>query len=126
MSETKQATATDFSHSAAMLQMIAGFRVSRAVYVAATLGIADLVKDGPKSSEELAEATGTHAASLYRIMRVLASAGVFAEDKEGLFSLTPLAATLLSDIPGSLRASVLTAMGDVAYQTMGEIMHTVR
>jgi O-methyltransferase domain/Dimerisation domain len=126
MTETKQSTPTDLSHSAAMLQMIAGFRISRAIYVAANLRLADLVQDGPKSSEELAEATGTHAPSLYRIMRVLASAGIFAQDEEDLFSLTPLAATLRSDIPGSLRASALTVMGDEAYRTWGEIMHTLR
>ena len=126
MTETKHAAASDLSPSAAMLQMIAGFRISRAIYVAAKLGLADLVKDGPKSSEELAQATGMHAPSLYRIMRVLASAGIFTQDQEGLFSLNPLAATLQSDIPGSLRASALTVMGDEAYQTWGEIMHSVR
>jgi hypothetical protein len=126
VSDRKQATENDLAPSAAMLQMIAGFRISRAIYVAATLGLADLLNEGPKSSEELAQATVTHAPSLYRVLRVLASAGIFAETEEGRFSLTPLAATLRSDIPGSLRASVLTAMGDEAYQTMGEIMHTVR
>jgi hypothetical protein len=52
MSETKQATASELSPSAAMLQMIAGFRISRAIYVAGTLGLADLLNEGPKSSEE--------------------------------------------------------------------------
>jgi hypothetical protein len=98
MTETNQAAASDLSPSAAMLQMIAAFRISRALYVAATLGLADLLNEGPKSSEELAQATDTHAPSLYRVMRVLASAGIFAENEEGLFSITPLAATLRSDI----------------------------
>jgi hypothetical protein len=49
-----------------MLQMIAGFWVSRALYIAAKLGIADLLKDGPKNSEELAQATGMHVPSPYR------------------------------------------------------------
>ncbi len=75
--------------SAAMLQLIGGFLVSRALYVAATLGIADLLNDGPKSSKELATATGTHAPALHRVLRALASFGVFAEDDSGRFVLTP-------------------------------------
>jgi len=63
-----------------MLQMIQGFWMSRAIYVAAKLGIADLLKDGPKSPQELAQATGSHAPSLYRVLRALQSVGVFAED----------------------------------------------
>ena len=79
-----------------MLQIMTGFRVSRATHVAAKLGIADLLKDGPKSSEELAQLTDTHAPSLYRVMRALASAGVFGQDEQGRFTLTPVAATLPS------------------------------
>jgi hypothetical protein len=55
-----------------MLLMVRSFWVSRAIYVAADLGLADLLKDEPKSSEELAQATATHAPSLYRLMRSLA------------------------------------------------------
>ena len=56
-----------------MLRMVSGYWVSQAVYVAAKLGIADLVKDGPRSAEDLAGVTGTHAPSLYRLLRALAS-----------------------------------------------------
>jgi hypothetical protein len=87
----------------AMLDMIKGFWVSRALYVAAKLGIPDLLRDEPKSSDDLAQATGTHAPSLYRVLRALDSVGVFAEDDRGRFALTPLGATLRTDIPGSLR-----------------------
>ena len=72
----------DFSPSAAMLQIMTGFRVSRATCVVAKLGIADLLKDGPKSAEELAQLTDTHAASLYRVIRALVSVGVFGQDGE--------------------------------------------
>ena len=61
MTEPNQRATADLSPSAAMHQMIAGYRISRAIYVAAKLGIADLLKDGPLSSEGLAQATGTHA-----------------------------------------------------------------
>src|SRR5262245_65927385 len=88
----------------AMLQMITGFWVSRAIYVAAKLGLADLVKDGPKTADELARLTGTYAPSLYRVLRALAGAGVFVDDGQGRFAQTPLSETLRSDQPGSMRA----------------------
>jgi SAM-dependent methyltransferase len=88
---------------AVMIQMILGFMATQAVYVAAKLGLADLVKDGVKRSEELAQATDTDASSLYRVLRTLSGLGVFAEDIEGRFSLTPLSRLLLTDTPGSMR-----------------------
>ena len=102
MSEPNRTTSLDIPPPVAMLQMIAGFWVSRAIYIAAKLGIADLLKDKPQSSKELAQATGMYMPSLYRVLRALASVGVFAEDEQGRFALTPLAATLRSDLPGSL------------------------
>ncbi|HET9527010.1 MAG TPA: methyltransferase dimerization domain-containing protein, partial [Pyrinomonadaceae bacterium] len=56
---------------AQMLQIITNFWTSRAVFIIARLGVADLLKSGPKSAEELAESTGTHAPSLYRVLRAL-------------------------------------------------------
>jgi hypothetical protein len=52
-----------------LLRMTSAFQVSQAIHVAATLGIADLLEDGPRSADELAEATGTHAPTLYRLLR---------------------------------------------------------
>ncbi len=109
-----------------MLQMCTGFRVSRAIYVAAKLGIADLLKDEPKSSEELALLTDTHAPSLYRVMRALASVGIFAENERRQFAITPLAATLQSDVPNSLRALAISTLGEERYQAWGNLMHSVR
>src|SRR5262245_35906422 len=98
--------------SAKMLQLIGGLWVSRALYVVAQLGIADLLRNGPQRSEELARTTGTRAPLLYRVLRALASVGVFAEDEAGRFSLTPLATTLRSDMPDSLRSFVLAELGE--------------
>ena len=114
------------SPSVAMLQIMTGFRVSRATYVAAKLGIADLLKDGAKSSDELAHLTNTHAPSLYRVMRALTSAGVFGQDEQGRFTLTPVAATLRSDVPNSLRALAIANLGEERYQAWGDLMHSVR
>jgi hypothetical protein len=86
-----------------MLQMLNSFLTVQAVYVAATLGVADLMAGGPKSVEELAQTTGAHTASLYRLLRMLAGAGVFHEDADGRFSLTPLGETLRSEGPQSVR-----------------------
>jgi len=87
--------------------MITGFWISQAIYAAAKLGIADLVKEGPKPCEELAQATGMHPQALYRLLRALASVGVFREGADGRFGLTPLAAYLQTGVPDSLRAFAL-------------------
>jgi hypothetical protein len=109
----------------AVLQMASGYWVSRSIYVAAKLGIADLLKDSPKSCDELAAATGTNAPSLYRLLRALASLGVFAETQPNHFSLTPLAACLQSDVPDSIRAYVILR-GEEQYRAWGDLLHGVQ
>jgi O-methyltransferase domain/Dimerisation domain len=127
MSASKQVDASpDVPPQVTMLQMISGFWLSRAVYIAAKLGLADLVKEQPKSAEELAEATDTHAPSLYRVLRALASAGIFAEDEAQRFHSTPLAATLQSDIPGSLRYIAMTELGEEHYPAWEQVLHSVK
>src|SRR5262249_1731786 len=95
-------------------------------FVAAKLGLADLVKDGAKSVEELARASGAHAPSLYRILRALASVGVFAEDNQKRFAQTPLSETLRSDMPGSLRAMATVELGQEHFPAWGNLMHSVK
>src|SRR5258705_5182419 len=90
-----------------LYQMAVGHYISRALALAAKLKIADLLKDGPKHYGELAKATGTHAPSLNRVMRLLASAGVFVEQDDAHFALTTLGEYLRSDVPGSMLASVM-------------------
>ncbi|MBD2043107.1 methyltransferase [Microcoleus sp. FACHB-672] len=91
----------------AMMQMISSRWVSQPLYVAAQLGIADLLKDGPKTIDELANATGTHAPSLYRLLRALASVSIFAEGEDGRFELTPLASCLQTGVEGSVGAMAI-------------------
>ena len=110
----------------AMLTMIQGFWLSRAVYVAAKLGIPDLLKDGSKTSEELSQATGTHARSLYRLLRALASVDVLAEDDQGRFALTPVGATLRTDVPGSLRFFVMEELGGNHYAAWEKLLYSVQ
>lgn len=110
----------------AMLQLISGFWISRCIYIAAKLGIADLIKDGPKTAEELAAATGTHAPSLFRVLRAAASIGVLSQNDDGRFGDTPLSATLRSDVSGSLRAFAMTELGEEHYPAWGDLLHSVR
>lgn len=109
-----------------MLQMMNAYRLTQSISVAAKLGIADLVADGPKSSEELAQATGTHALSLYRLLRALASFGIFVEDENGLFGLTPRAAMLQTNVPGSIRAYAIVQGDEWHWLMWGGILHSVK
>ncbi len=109
-----------------MIQYITGFWMSRAVWVAAKLGLADLLKSGPKTAEELAQATSTHAPSLFRILRALASAGVFKKENDGRFGLTPLSETLITDAPGSTRWFIISELGQEHYPAWGNLMHSVK
>jgi hypothetical protein len=109
----------------ALLQMAMGYWESQTVYVAAKLGIADLLKDGPRSSADLAEDTRTHPGSLHRLMRALASLGVFNEEEDNRFALTTVGYSLQSDVPGSLRALVLT-LGEEHYHAWGNLYQSVK
>src|SRR5215210_3662967 len=108
-----------------LIQMISGSLVAQLVHVAARLGIADLLADGARSSEELASSVGAHPRSLYRVLRALASLGIFAETPEGRFELTPLAVPLQAGAPESLRALAIT-WGDTFWPCYGDLLHSVR
>jgi len=126
MNAQKASAAAEVPPPIAMLQLISGFWISRCIYVAAKLGISDLVKDGSRTAAELAAATGTDAPSLFRLMRALASVGVFSQDADSRFAITPLSETLRSDIRGSLRAFAMTELGEEHYPAWGELLHSVR
>ena len=110
----------------AMLKIISGFWISRAVYIIAKLGIPDLLKAGAKTATELAVATDTHASSLFRVMRALASVGVLSCDSDERFSLTPLSETLVTNAPGSLRWFAVSELGQEHYPAWGNLMHSVK
>jgi hypothetical protein len=109
-----------------IFQMATAYRFSRALYVAVELGVADQLKDGAKSAEDLAAATQTNADALFRLLRALASVGVFAEAGPREFGLTPLSDALRSDVPGSLRPLVLMLAGDVHWSVYKELGYSVR
>ena len=105
--------------------MMAGYWLSQAIYVAAKLGIGDLLKDGPKGSGELAQAAGADPRSVYRLMRALASAGIFRAREDGCFEMTALAAQLQTGVSGSMRAMVI-ALGEEHYRAWGELLYSVK
>ena len=121
-----QPTESERAAAAAMLPMIWGMHISRAVYVAAELRIADLLADGPVSCAELARATRTHEPSLYRVLRLLAALGVLDTVGSQSFGLTALGDRLRSDAPACVRswAIFLEALGGV--RPFEHILHTVR
>jgi hypothetical protein len=104
--------------------MIGGYYMTQAIHVAATLGIADRLVDGPLSAGQLARETGSQPQALHRLLRTLAGFGIFAEEA-GRFRLTELADLLRSDVPGSLRGVALT-VGETHYPAFGKLLHSVQ
>jgi hypothetical protein len=111
---------------AALGRMIGGFMVTQMIYVATKLGIADLLKNGPESIDKLAESAEADPRSLYRLMRGLASVGIFAETDDRHFEFTPLAELLRSEVPGSMRNFALWAGEALTWRPFGELLHSVK
>jgi hypothetical protein len=109
-----------------LYQLGIGHYVSRALHLGAKLGIADLLKDGPRAADQLAEATATHAPSLKRALRLLASVGVFEEREDGRFALTPLSECLRADVPGSMRPMVMLFTGPRIQDSWKDLEYCVR
>lgn len=109
----------------AFFQMVTGYWVSKAIYAATRLGIADLLKDGPKTVGELAAATGAHAPTLYRLLRALAGVGIFAEEGKGRFATTPLAVPMQRGGPGSMRGMTLHALETASWRAWDGLLESV-
>jgi hypothetical protein len=107
-------------------RMVFGFRLSQLVSVVAQLGVADCLRDGARSAEALAVEVGADAQALRRVLRALASVGVFAEHADGCFALTPLSELLRSDAAGSMR-DIASLYGEPwLWQAYGQLQHSVR
>lgn len=83
-------------------QMVTGYQVTQAVYVAARLGLSDLLAVAPRTVADLARSTSTHEPTLGRLLRALASVGIYEQDAEGRFANTELGELLRADVPGSI------------------------
>jgi len=106
-----------------LMQFIVGKWISKPIYAAAELGIADMLSEGPQSIEALAEASQTHSPSLYRMMRALASVGIFRETDIHHFELTPMAECLKT---GTMRSLALMFNADWNEKAWGYFLESIR
>ena len=109
----------------ALTHLLAGAWLAQAIAIIARLGVADLLSAGPRTPAELASATGSEATAMYRVLRALAGAGIFAED-QGRFDLTPLAGPLRSDAADSIRAYAVMTGERWVWQSIGGLEHSLR
>jgi len=112
--------------AAKLMDLVGGAFVSQAIYVAAKLGIADLLADGPRSAEFLAVATSTHERSLYRLLRSLTSVGVFTEVEPRIYGNSPMSETLRSDHPASTRDVAIWMNEEEHWRVYGHLLHSVK
>jgi hypothetical protein len=111
---------------AQLFDLIGSMRVPQLIYVAASLRIADQLSSGPKHIAELAVAAAVDPTALYRVLRALASRGIFAETGEREFQLTPQAELLREDAPESLRAWAILQGGESRWSAWGELLTCVK
>jgi SAM-dependent methyltransferase len=110
---------------ASLLRVLCGAWLAQCCYAVAKLGIADLLAGGPRSAGELASQTGTDPRALHRVLRVLASEGIFAETEGGAFALTPLAEPLRSGVAKSSREMAIM-FGEEVFRSFAEIGYTLQ
>jgi hypothetical protein len=114
-------------HSAQkLLQLINAYRVSQATHVVATLRIPDHLRGGPLTCDELAHLTNSHAATLYRLMRAIAAAGIFHEGSDRRFALSPLGEGLRTDIAGSCAAWAQFVARPPLWRAWDHLLQSVR
>jgi O-methyltransferase domain len=109
--------------AAAMFTLIAGRWVSHLLYIVAKLELADRIGQGSRTTEELSAAAGVQAPALYRVLRTLASFGVFEETRGRRFKLTPLAATLQKSAPNSMHALALLMEQPYLHEAWGQMLN---
>ena len=113
-------------HSIELMRLVTGAWAARLVHTTVELGIADHLASAPRGVDFLAADIGAHRPSLARLLRALTAIGVLHESQERLYSLTPLGATLRSNVPGSMRAWVLLAFSDDQGTAWEALSHAVR
>lgn len=114
------------SPQAVLIRMASGYWEAKALQVAAELGIADLIAETPKTADQLSKIVAAHSDSLYRLLRALASLGIFREGEDGCFENTPLSEPLRADVAGSVREYVINAPHDVFLLAWAKFMDVVK
>jgi hypothetical protein len=124
MSSANEAEAAAMPQNA-LIGLLFGYRSTALLFVAAKLRLADHLKDGPKSGEELARLAGAHPDTVRRFTRGLVNLGVFDETAEGYFALNAVGELLRSDGPGSLWSMALY-FGELSYRAYEGLLHAAR
>src|SRR6185369_4822456 len=126
MAPTAAPTAPQTSAALGKLMKVTNaFLTSRCLYVVAEVGVADHINDTPQTSETLAKATGSNAGALHRVLRVLASHGIF-ESRDGSWSHTEMSRLLRKDNPASMRDYIRMIGMPVFWRAWEHIEHSVR
>jgi hypothetical protein len=112
--------------AAQLRSMLFGLRVAQSISVAASMGIPDALATGPRASEDLASELRAHARTLYRLLRMLAAAGILTEDGEQRFALTDLGTALRSDVEGSVREQAVLFGRPALLGAWGNLEHSIR
>ena len=117
----------DAQESTALVEkLLGGYRDTQMLYVAATLGIADHIADGPTTTQDLALAVGAHPGALYRLLRALSGLGIFSERPDGRFEMTAAAELLRTKAPGSVRGRALSYGESWWWGAWGQTLECVR
>ncbi|MEU5691377.1 methyltransferase [Actinosynnema sp. NPDC020468] len=111
--------------AALVVDQALGYLYPAALRAAAAVGVADHL-DRPRTAAELAERTGTAEDGLYRVLRLLATKGLFAQDSQGRFRLTPAGDVLRTDAPISVRSAVLMLTDETMWRPAGELADCLR
>ena len=110
----------------ALAQMVFGFVTAKAIHVAAKFNFADLIaSNGPMSVDQLAKSANCDEGAVFRLLRALASNGIFNENKDGRFALTPMAECLQENHPQSMKAMAIAA-GGLFYRAYTELVFAVQ
>src|SRR5215469_13838821 len=109
-----------------LLQVRNDFVLHQALYAAASLGIADLLERGVHATADLSRDLTVHEDALYRLLRALASQGIFEETSPGTFRNTPLSRPLRSDVEDTVRPLFIFFGSDFYARAIGEILYSVR
>jgi SAM-dependent methyltransferase len=109
---------------AAIQALIAGTRNTQLIYVAAKLGLADALHEGPRDADDIADELGVDSSALRRVLRGLVNRGLVTEERAGTFSLTALGRYLRTDGPGGLRGQAIRS-GEIQYPAWGNLLYAV-
>lgn len=116
----------DLSAAYSLLDLIQGSVVTQAISIAARLGIADVLGDGPLPADEIAKRVGSHPEATYRLLRTLSGYSVFELGRDGRFGLTPMADALREDAPDSMRGMAVLMGHPLHWEEFGHLIESVR